>query len=192
MNDNEQSDRFAPILKELDEDERQLLAKALKHIEEQENKNTRFIQLAQSHLFHLRTLAKREPAAHTVLMAMVECMNKTNVLIATQEVIASYSDYSVASVKKALKYLDQHNWIEIRKIGNIRAYAINSRVFWKSTPHGRQAAFNATVILSEEDQHELTRKYEHPLNHIPILQKPHTEQTLIHHDHDTDQQELDV
>lgn len=192
MDDPSFNQRLQPVLEKLTDADKRILEHALKHIEEQEKKNTRFWQLSQSHIFHIRKLAKSAPAAHQLLMTMVENMNRTNSLVATQKVLASYSGYSVATIKTAIKYLAEHNWIELFKIGNIHGYRVNSRIVWGTTPHGRNAAFNATILLSEEDQRELARTYSHPLKHVPVLDRPHTEQTLIQNDLDTNQKELDV
>lgn len=192
MDDPSFNQQMQPLLDALDEANRVRLEKALKYIEDQENKNTKFWQLSQSHIFHIRKLAQRAPAAHQLLMTMVENMNRTNSLVATQKVLASYSGYSVATIKTAIKYLAEHNWIELFKIGNIHGYRVNARIVWGTTPHGRNAAFNATILLSEEDQKDLARTYSHPLKFVPVLDRPHTEQTVIQNDLDTDQKELDV
>lgn len=192
MDDPSYIERMQPVLNQLSDADKDLLEHALKNLEKENNKNPGFWQLSKSHVFHMKKLAQRAPAAYQVLWTMVEKMNRTNSLVATQKVLASYSGYSVATIKTAIKYLAENNWIELFKIGNIHGYRVNSRIVWGTTPHGRAASFNATILLSEEDQKELARAYTHPLKHVPILDKPHTEQTIIQNDIDTDQQELDV
>jgi DNA-binding MarR family transcriptional regulator len=192
MDDQTDDEKLAAAIETLDDNTKKLLREAIERVEKEANKNTRFVQLAMSHIFHLRALAKANSAAHQVLLTMVQEMNKANVLIATQKTLASYAGYSIATIKTAIKYLEEHQWIEIRRIGNIQGYAVNSRAFWQTTPHGRMAVFNATVIISEEDQKQLIHQMQHPLKHVPILSRPHNEQTLIQSDIATNQQELDV
>lgn len=184
--------KLQQAIDQLDETDQQLLRDAITRIEQESNKNTKFLQLAQSHLTHWRLLQASNPTAHKVLWSMMECMNKTNIMSASHEVIASYANCCVATVKKALKYLSEHNWIEITKHGTSRYYAINSRLVWQGKPHGRQTSFNATIILTENDTLLLGKAYKHPLKHIPILARPNTEQTILLKDIEDEQGELDV
>lgn len=193
MNDLEPTnERLNAVLDLLTEDERRQVASALERVVKDENRNSAFVQLANSHMNHMRVLQHSQPKAYAVLMGLIQCMNKTNAIMLDHDQIAELTFCSVSTVKRAVAYLEKNNWIEIHKHGTSRYYVINSRIAWKSTPRGRQAVFNATIVLSADENTLLTQAYRAKLKHIPIIEKPHTAQTLILRDSDTEQEELDV
>jgi DNA-binding MarR family transcriptional regulator len=195
MNDKEPNDeQLHEVIALLSDDEKTKLTAALKRVTEDENRNTAFLQLSQSHMHHMRVLQHTKPKAYGVLMAIISFMNKTNVAMLDHSEIAELSFCSISTVKTALTYLAENNWIEITKHGTARFYAINSRIVWKSTPQRRRAVFNATIVLSTDQQQLLGSSYQmqQRLRHVPLLEKPHKNQTIILRDDEIDQQELDV
>jgi hypothetical protein len=67
-----------------------------------------------------------------------------------------------------LKYLVDHNFVQIIKAGGVSVYVVNSRVAWQGERGARYAAFGADVIAIESEQ---TTDLDNlpPLKSVPVL-----------------------
>jgi hypothetical protein len=185
-------EKIGELVKLLDLETKKLFLNAIEKAEKDGDKNAPFLQWSKSWITPVQQLAREKPSAHQVLLTMLNMMDRTNSLIATHSTLASYSKLSVATIKTSIKYLIENQWIDIAKEGNFITYHVNSRPFWQTTPHGREARFNATIILSDNGQQAIADQKKHPLKRVPILGRPHRAQTLILDDENKDQGELDV
>lgn len=150
----------------------------LDHIQEveQENKvkkNLNFVQLYKQHLMDLRRLTNKDSNALTILLIMVEKMNKQNALVISQKNLEKITGKSRTTVHRAIKVLKEERFIDVIKIGTANAYVVNANVFWQDD-HDRKtkfAIFDATVVASIDEQE---KGYEEnwkgiKLKSVPIL-----------------------
>ena len=86
------------------------------------------------------------------LMYLVNHMSRSNALVVSQTAIAEGIGGKRGTVNKALKYLVDHNFIQIIKAGGVSIYVVNSRVAWQGERGARYAAFGADVIAIESEQ----------------------------------------
>ena len=77
---------------------------------------------------------------------------RQNALVCSYETISKITGLGRTTLYKAIKYLKNHNWIEVIKIGTANAYIINSRVFWQSYGDKRLSVFHATIVASSDEQ----------------------------------------
>lgn len=124
--------------------------------EEKIKKNLNFVQLYKQHLKDLRKLTQADKNALTVLLIMVEKMNKQNALVISQANLMKITGKSRTSIHNAIKALKKHKFIEVIKIGTSNAYVVNSNVFWQNQHDKKEmyAVFDATVYASMDEQEE--------------------------------------
>lgn len=111
-----------------------------------------WLQLEKKAAQELQNLAIRSPAAMGTLLYMVNHMGRSNALVVSQKAIATALGISLKSVSNSVKLLDDHNFIEAVKVGNMTVYKVNSRVAWQGNRGARFAAFGAEVIALETEQ----------------------------------------
>lgn len=151
----------------------------LDHIQEKEQeekvkKNLNFVQLYKQHLMDLRRLTNRDSNALSILLIMVEKMNKQNALVISQKNLEKITGKSRTTVHRAIKVLREENFIEVIKIGTANAYVVNANVFWQDdhSKKSKFAIFDATVVASLDEQ---DKQYQEnwkgiKLKSVPILQ----------------------
>jgi len=88
-----------------------------------------------------------------LFMLMMELMDNSNGLIASQSILASRLDVSRPTLSKAVQYLSEHKYIAIYKSGNSNVYTLNAAVVWKDKGYKRvEAELNCRVLLSLDEQ----------------------------------------
>ena len=138
-----------------------------------------FVQLTRGYVKEIRELSRRSPAAHQMLLLIVENMSKSNSLVISRETIMEILGCSASTVSRSIKLLESEQWIQITKIGNANCYTINSRVFWRDHSGKRYAHFNAAVVASASEQ-EPEYWDNTTLKSVPILES--TGQILMEDD----------
>jgi hypothetical protein len=118
-------------------------------------------------------LAVKKPAAAGLLHILVSKMGNQNAIVVSQELISKLMGCSVSTVKRAIKDLEDGNWIQVVSVGKgaTKAYVVNAAVAWgQSRDQLHTAVFAATVIADIDDQavtlNELTSQ---SLKKIPTL-----------------------
>ena len=96
------------------------------------------------------------------LMYIVNHMSRSNALVVSQQAIADGIGGKRETVNRALRYLVQHNFVQIIKAGGVSVYVVNSRVAWQGERGARYAAFGADVIAIESEQ-------DRPIDDLPPL-----------------------
>ena len=80
---------------------------------------------------------------------------------------------STSTVKRALRVLEEGNWIEIAQIGQsgtVNAYVVNSRVAWtEPRDQLRYARLKADVLLSSDEQPKPVAMDKQPLHQLPRI-----------------------
>lgn len=129
-----------------------------------------FVQVTRGHLKDLRELAKRSPAAWQVFMLLTERMNRANAIVVSQATLAKILGYTRPTVNIAIKLLEDGNWLQVLKIGNLNAYVLNSKVVWRDVGGKRFAGFYAEVLVSEDEQVRKIEDWDNiQLRQVPIL-----------------------
>jgi uncharacterized membrane protein len=117
--------------------------------EKRAKKNYNFVQIEKRTLRLVRELYADNPAAGKLLFILAEKMNRQNALVCSYETISKITGLGRTTLYKAIKYLKNHNWIEVIKVGTANAYIINSRVFWQSYGDKKLSVFHATIVASK-------------------------------------------
>lgn len=158
-------------------------------------KNYNFVQLEKKSLKLVRELYEKSPTAGKILFIMAEKMNRQNALVCSYETMGKITGFGRTTLYKAIKYLREHNWIEVIKIGTANAYVINSRVFWQSHGDKKLTVFNATIVASSDEQDSPIEEWnEVNLNHYPFLSHEDKDADVIVKNEDLpppDQDEID-
>lgn len=139
--------------------------------EEKAKKNQNFVQLYRQELLELRALTTKDPNAMSLLLVLVEKMNKQNAIVMSQKTMMQITGKSRPTVARAIKTLKDTRFLQVVKIGSANAYIINSKVFWQSGVNGKYATFNATVVASgkEQEKNYIENWEGVKLKHVPLL-----------------------
>lgn len=160
--------------------------------EKRAKKNYNFVQIEKRTLRLVRELYADNPAAGKLLFILAEKMNRQNALVCSYETISKITGLGRTTLYKAIKYLKNHNWIEVIKVGTANAYIINSRVFWQSYGDKKLSVFHATIVASSDEQDTSVEDWSKTsLKHFPFLN--HEEEAIITHEElpPPDQSEID-
>ena len=71
----------------------------------------------------LQKLAMKSPAAMGSLMYLVNNMSRSNALVVSQQAIANGIGAKRETVNRAIKYLVEHNFVQIVKAGGNRLHS---------------------------------------------------------------------
>lgn len=113
-------------------------------------------QLNRKNVVHLIKAAQENPTALSVLLFLIENMNKMNAIVASYTVIQGMLGMSKPTVTRSIKYLKEKGFIAIYKSGSSNVYVVNNNLVW--TNYGNKvmySKFPANVILSASEQSEI-------------------------------------
>ena len=150
-----------------------------------------WLQFEKKAMKELQDLSMRSPPAMGTLMYLITRMSRSNALVVSQQAIASELKTSRQTVNGAIRFLVEHNFIQVIKAGGSSVYVVNSRVAWQGVRGERYAAFGADVIAIESEQ---TGEIDNlpPLKGVPKL---HEGERLLVGNEDLpppDQQEMEL
>lgn len=128
-----------------------------------------WLQFEKKGIAELQKLAMKSPAAMGTLMYMVNHMSRSNALVVSQQAIAEGINAKRESVNRAVRYLAEHNFIQLIKAGGATVYVVNSRIAWQGERGARYAAFGADVVAIEAEQDPSTLDEAPPLKSVPVL-----------------------
>lgn len=118
-------------------------------------------------------LAVKKPAAAGLLHVLVSKMGNQNAIVLSQDLISKLLGCSVSTVKRAIKDLEEGQWIQVVSVGKgaTKAYVVNAAVAWgQSRDQLHTAVFAATVIADIDDQAvPLNELMNQSLKKIPTL-----------------------
>jgi len=153
-------------------------------------KNSDFVQLSNPAIVELVKLSKKHHTAFEILMFLVKKMSKQNAVVVSRKTLSDLTGRTTRTVYNATKYLNDHRWIDVVKVGTANAYLINSQVFFKSSRNKRYATFSAQVITSvgEQESKNLDVMFSSKLKNIPddVIQK------IVSQEDDENQIEIDL
>lgn len=127
-----------------------------------------WLQFEKKAIGELQKLAMASPAAMGTLMYLVNHMSRSNALVVSQKAIAEGVGTSRETVNKAIRYLADHNFVQVLKAGGATVYVVNSKVAWQGERGARYAAFGADVIAIESEQ-DRSIDDDTQLKQVPIL-----------------------
>lgn len=177
------------------ETEARVRQQELAEIEEAEKRaknNYNFVQIEKRALRLVRELYDENATAGKLLFILAEKMNRQNALVCSYDTMSKITGLSRQTLYKAVKYLKDHRWIEVIKVGTANAYVINSRVFWQSHGNKKMTVFHATIVASSDEQETPIENWDNvKLNHFPFLS--HDEDLIVTNEQlpPPDQDELD-
>lgn len=103
-------------------------------------------------------------------MYLVNNMSRSNALVVSQQAIANGIGAKRETVNRAIKYLVEHNFVQIVKAGGATVYIVNSRVAWQGNRGERYAYFGADIMAIESEQDKSTTIDDTtPLKRVPYL-----------------------
>lgn len=104
-------------------------------------------------------LMKESPLAYRIWRFLANNMDSYNAVIVSQEVLTEMFEVSRSTIYRAIKILDEGNYIKIYKSGTSNVYALNDDMVWNSWGTNKKySKFNANVIISEDEQTEEIKK----------------------------------
>lgn len=154
---------------ELTNDELKLLQKMRENEEQKNNeekansKNPPFVQVYKGVGFKaLQWLSANNPVGSSIMMFFLDNMNNNNVVMVSQNLLAETLGKGRTTVYTSIKFLDEHNFIEIAKIGTANAYIINPDIaFQDSHAKKKYINFQGNILVSENENKELFKKHKH-------------------------------
>jgi len=135
-----------------------------REVEEKEklemDQNPPFVQIYKGvGLKALQWLIKENHLASAILMFFMENMNNRNGVVCSQQLLVEEFGKSRQTIYKAIKFLDEHNFINIAKIGTANAYIINPEIaFQDKNSKKKYVSFDGTILLSKQENKELFSK----------------------------------
>jgi hypothetical protein len=101
-------------------------------------------------------------------------LGEHNAVVISQRTIASLLSCDERTVRRAVSMLAEHDFIEIRQIGDrgtVNAYVVNDRVAWVGARDGkRYSLFSAAVVVSADEQPDLEKVGQQgPLKRLPMM-----------------------
>ena len=130
-------------------------------------------QLNKKNIVHLIKAAQENPTALSVLLFLIENMNKMNAIIASYSVIQNIMGLSKPTVARSIKYLKEKGFIAIYKSGSSNVYVINDRLVWTNYGNKIQyCKFPAEVILSASEQLDIEQHTKLKFDYTKIMQEP--------------------
>ena len=132
-----------------------------------------FVQTERAAHEKWAALGVKHPAASALLHLLAANVGENNAVVASQKVLAKLMGSSTSTVKRALKVLEEGNWIEVAQIGQsgtVNAYVVNSRVAWtEARDQLRYARLKADVLLTSDEQPRPIGDDREPLHHLPRI-----------------------
>lgn len=96
-------------------------------------------------------------------------MDGRNAVVMSRKTMGRLLGTSERSIYRYLKMLEERQYVELVRIGNMHAVVINARVAWTRARGSRSemAVFDARVVADMDDQeHKPSRQ---PLRRVPLL-----------------------
>lgn len=104
-------------------------------------------------------LVANSPTAYRIFKFLIANMDKYNAVIVSYKIFQQVFGYGQATVARAIKFLKDHNYIEVVRTGGANVYTINKHLYWSS--YGTNYAyseFDARVIITASEQDKATQE----------------------------------
>jgi len=146
-------------------EERQEQLEADKKREEEQLKRDKnspfksFIQMNKKTYELEDKLMQKNPLAYRIWRFLANNMDGFNAVIVSYNTMQEIFEVSRMTLYRAIKLLDEDDYIRIYKSGTSNVYALNHDMVWNSWGTNKKySKFNANVIISEDEQTEEMKK----------------------------------
>ncbi|MCM1165879.1 MAG: replication/maintenance protein RepL [Lachnospiraceae bacterium] len=113
----------------------------------------RWVQMNLAHVRDWVLLTRNNHVAAEVLWFLIDNSDRYNAVVCSSTVLEEALGYSRITISKAIKYLKENQFVEIKKSGTTNVYLINKEISWKSWGKNfKYAKFGASVLISESEQ----------------------------------------
>lgn len=110
-------------------------------------------QFNNEHTTEMMYLSKNYPQSMAFLWFLIDQMDGTNALVASQQTLAEIHEVSRRTIINWTNPLRELGFIAVLKSGGTTVYTVTDKVFWKSWGSNiKYSQFPANVILSETEQ----------------------------------------
>jgi len=144
-----------------------------KEVEQQKKQanNPPFVQLYKGMgLKALQWLIKDNPLASEIFVFFMNNMNNNNLVMVSQQLLTEEFGKGRTTIYKAIKHLEEHNFINVAKVGTANAYIINPEVAFQDGQHKKKyVSFNGTILLSKKENQTLFEKYDY--SNVKVLKE---------------------
>ena len=146
-------------------EERQEQLEADKKREEEQLKRDKnspfksFIQMNKKTYELEDKLMQKNPLAYRIWRFLANNMDGFNAVIVSYNTMQEIFEVSRMTLYRAIKLLDEDDYIRIYKSGTSNVYALNHDMVWNSWGTNKKySKFSANVIISENEQEEKVQK----------------------------------
>lgn len=104
-------------------------------------------------------LMQKNPLAYRIWRFLANNMDSYNAVIVSYSTMQEIFEVSRMTLYRAIKLLDEDDYIRIYKSGTSNVYALNDNMVWNSWGTNKKySKFSANVIISENEQEEKVQK----------------------------------
>ncbi len=107
---------------------------------------------------NIRELIEGNATAANIFIFLTKHMNKVNAISCSQKLLVEITGKSRITVQRAIKYLEEKQFINILKQGNTNIYVMNPSVVWSSTKWNRKyCSFEGKMLVSKSENEKFFR-----------------------------------
>jgi len=132
-----------------------------------------WVQVPRKSMEAMAVLMGESASAARLLVKITARMGDHNALVASNQALSDLSGLSLATVKRAMKLLQDRKWINILRLGptgTVRAIVVNDQVAWFGPREGlRHSLFSAAILVSEAEQDPADLAANGPLHEVPAI-----------------------
>ncbi len=105
-------------------------------------------------------LSRQYPLASSIFITLVDSMDNTNAIVMSYDAMIEIFNKKRTSIYNAIKYLKEHQFINILKSGNMNVYCVNAQIVWSQSHEKIHfAKFNATVYVTANEQKKIKKAF---------------------------------
>lgn len=117
------------------------------------NKSQGWLQSDKQSHVKMWQLGVKHPTALAVLHFMISKLNRgANGIVISAAALARQMGISERTARAATAVLSDARFVQVLKSGNTNVYIVNSKVAWQGNRGMRFSAFNAQLIVDEQEQ----------------------------------------
>lgn len=132
-----------------------------------------WVQVPRKSMEAMAVLMGQSASAARLLVKITARMGDHNAIVASNQTLSDLSGLSLATVKRALKTLQDQKWVNILRLGptgTVRAIVVNDQVAWFGPREGlRHSLFSAAILVSEAEQDPVEMAANGPLYEVPAI-----------------------
>lgn len=120
--------------------------------QEEEQKNTNFIQLYRENMAEMRWLMSNHQFASSLLFFILEHMDNRNALACSYSVFEDYFGKHKTTIYRNLKILEENGFIDILKMGTSNVYLVNQDLAWTDYNSSKKfAKYDGKILVSKKE-----------------------------------------